>query len=157
MPLIVRLSDLNRKLFCVTWWPFRALTSACTKTPEEKPKCVDCDGEHPASHSQCSKILSYRNALLSKPKTSKAACHPANPTPKAPAPAKPATRQATSRSKERPDASIDDITSLMEQVERTRSICNVNSLLNKLKKLNDDLENCKTEGEQLLVLLNATR
>lgn len=43
---------------------------------------------------------------------------------------------------------------LLDEIDRLHSLCDVDRLLNRLTKINDALEKCKTEDEQLKVLLH---
>ena len=46
---------------------------------------------------------------------------------------------------------------LLSELETLHSLCDIDSLVTKLKKLNLALENCKTEQEQLFALLEASK
>ena len=42
------------------------LTKDCTKPAEDAPRCVNCEGEHPASYSGCPKLIEYKTEMEKK-------------------------------------------------------------------------------------------
>lgn len=51
----------------------------CPKTPEEKPKCINCNGEHPANYRKCTNYINYVSKFdkKTKPKNNNTNTRPA--------------------------------------------------------------------------------
>ena len=140
------------------------LTEVCTKTKDTPPKCANCEGKHPASYSQCPKVIQHLNKNNLIKNRAKIQRQPQQPKIDFSTRSFPAlkTRTKTYAStwpteNENYTDNVEQIQKLFAGVEKTHKLCNVEKLLKRLEMLNKALATCETEGEQLLAILNATK
>ena len=143
------------------------LTQDCLKKREEPPKCVNCEGNHPANYSKCPAYLNHleRIKYRHQPTTAKHTIRPvvnsenfpALPTQKSrdtPARAiwKTQAPQATPASKRNTmGQELSDLNELMTEMDRLNQICNIGKLLNLVKDLNNKLAHCTNDLDRLYV------
>lgn len=150
------------------------LTADCTKDEKTPPTCVNCGGEHPASYSQCIVATKYRNRKFTKNQSPhKQTAIPQHKSASSPPPVTPKefpllkgqqinhTRPPTpawtrTNSPSTPD-NLSSILELQQEINTLHQLCDVNELLEDLRKLNQALAQCQTKGQRLLAVLNATK
>lgn len=132
------------------------ITAECTKTAETKPVCANCNGDHPASYSQCEKVLEYKNRL----QTRSANANLKSSKQKTQFPPLPIERNqqrswaSVANDKHEDTDDIDKIQRLFRGIEKLKSLCNLDDILNKIEKLNKQLEDCETEDEKFIAIIN---
>lgn len=150
------------------------LTKDCEKLPEAPPTCANCNGDHPASYTGCPELQKYKDRKAEKPLPKKQgkqqfssyekdfpALRQKNPevaqataiNSSQPPPAQNAWTGEKRKPNNVDELSFEQLSRLLQAMEKLRSLCNLEQIIQKLETLTANLSSCKTDQERLFAFI----